>query len=79
MKFKNFWVENFRDLLKTFEIFEIYVFDLGVKTFEVFVNNPGFKNFRDFLDQVFKTSDIFTSQQVWNIKFSNFGSLSTTF
>ena len=45
--------KNFRDLLKTFEVFEIHVFDPGVKTFEVFVNIPGFKNFRDFLDQVF--------------------------
>ena len=64
VRFKNFRVESFRDLLKTFEVFGIDVFDPGVITFEVFVNNPGFKNFRDFLDQVFKTSDIFTSQQV---------------
>ena len=29
-------VKNFRDLLKTFEVFEIHVFDPGLKTFEVF-------------------------------------------
>ena len=53
VRFKNFQVENFRDLLKTFEVFEIHVFDPGLKTFEVFVNNSRFKNFRDFLHQIF--------------------------
>ena len=38
MRFKNFRVENFRYLLKTFEVFEIDDFDLGVKTFEVFIS-----------------------------------------
>ena len=35
---KNFRVENFRDLSKTFEILEIHDFDPSVKTFEVFSN-----------------------------------------
>ena len=45
VRFKNFRVENFRDLPKTFEVFEIHVYDPGLKTFEVFVNNLRFKNF----------------------------------
>ena len=36
VRFKNFRVENFRYLLKTFEIFEIHDLYQGVKTFEVF-------------------------------------------
>ena len=38
MRSKNFRVENFRDLSKTFEILEIHDFDPSVKTFEVFSN-----------------------------------------
>ena len=36
VRFKNFRVENFRYLLKTFEIFEIHDLYQDVKTFEVF-------------------------------------------
>ena len=36
VRFKNFRVKNLGDLLKTFEVFEIQVFDPGLKPFETF-------------------------------------------
>ena len=46
------WVENFRYLLKTFEVFEIQDFDLGVKTFEVFIADTFFSKIFHTLPKV---------------------------